>query len=588
VVPQSRHANGISVKAFDLTTGAQQWSFPVLASFSTNPPTVHNGRVYFQRGKGSNDASSPQLFCLNADTGAQIWASVFAAQSESYEAPSVNDQGIFINGGTYGGMYGFNPDGSQRFFQSLAQVDGWTPTLHKDRLFSFVGNTFTEHNPADGSTIWSLGNLSGTNVVAAQGDSAVLSSSSLLTCIDLPSRSVRWQKVASFSGRPAMAAGKAYAIQGNAVRSYALADGTPGPVFQTVGSSSSLLDQPVLFNDRLLISDSTKTWVFNLADGRLLQTLSAGGRLSYSNGYLLAAGTDGILRAFLATPQPRLVVERAGNPLTSTAVVDFPTSLIGQSSSVELTLRNTGLGELSGLSATFALVGDYSFSSAPPTTIAPGASATFTVAFTPTAPGTRTATLRLLSNDSSANPFDLMLTGKGNRAPIFAGYEVTTSVNRPLALAVRKILAKASDPDGDVVSLIQAITPGNKGGIALLANGAITYTPPVGFTGTETFEVELSDTNGAKIRGTVTVTVDPGPNAGGVGSNPPVLTMLPGGKIGIAFQGIPGRTYLVERSIGGLDNWLTIATLVADAIGKVYYVDESPPPGSAYYRLALP
>ncbi|RYD88377.1 MAG: hypothetical protein EOP50_19205, partial [Sphingobacteriales bacterium] len=43
-----------------------------------------------------------------------------------------------------------------------------------------------------------------------------------------------------------------------------------------------------------------KTWIFNLADGQLLQTLDAGGRLSYSNGYLLLAGKDGVLRAFRA------------------------------------------------------------------------------------------------------------------------------------------------------------------------------------------------------------------------------------------------------------------------------------------------
>jgi hypothetical protein len=73
-----------------------------------------------------------------------------------------------------------------------------------------------------------------------------------------------------------------------------------------------------------------------------------------------------------------------------------------------------------------------------------------------------------------------------------------------------------------------------------------------------------------------------------MGVNPPVLTVLPGGKMGLAFQGTPDRNYVVQRSVSGLDNWATLATVVADASGKVSYTDESPPAGSAFYRLGLP
>jgi hypothetical protein len=70
--------------------------------------------------------------------------------------------------------------------------------------------------------------------------------------------------------------------------------------------------------------------------------------------------------------------------------------------------------------------------------------------------------------------------------------------------------------------------------------------------------------------------------------NPPVLTSLPDGKLALAFQGIPGRTYVVQRSVNGLGNWLTLAAVGADASGKVSFTDESPPAGSAFYRLGLP
>jgi hypothetical protein len=56
----------------------------------------------------------------------------------------------------------------------------------------------------------------------------------------------------------------------------------------------------------------------------------------------------------------------------------------------------------------------------------------------------------------------------------------------------------------------------------------------------------------------------------------------------IAFHGIPGRRYIVQRSVGGLDDWATLATVTADASGKVAFTDDSPPAGSAFYRLGLP
>ena len=74
----------------------------------------------------------------------------------------------------------------------------------------------------------------------------------------------------------------------------------------------------------------------------------------------------------------------------------------------------------------------------------------------------------------------------------------------------------------------------------------------------------------------------------GANANPPKLATLPGGKMGLSFQGIPGRSYIIQRSIGGLDDWQTLATVTADATGRISFTDENPPPGSAFYRLGSP
>jgi hypothetical protein len=201
-------------------------------------------------------------------------------------------------------MYGFSLTGSQTFFRSLAQYDGWTPTVANGRLFSWVAGIFQEHNPADGTTLWSVDTTWGwsgwsmDNISAISGDSAVVIRSSEMVCIDLPSRSIRWRKPGTFQGSPAISGGRAYGIQDKKVVSFALADGVAGPVATVSETITSA--QPLLVMDYLFVASATKIFVIDRADSSVVQTLAGGGLLSFAQGHLLAAGTDGVLRAWLA------------------------------------------------------------------------------------------------------------------------------------------------------------------------------------------------------------------------------------------------------------------------------------------------
>ena len=140
-------------------------------------------------------------------------------------------------------------------------------------------------------------------VSAVQGDSAVVIRHRGDLCVDLADALGSLAVAGSIAAARRIADGRVFAIQGNAVRSYSSGRWHAGSGLSDDRQhkfDDSLIDQPILFNDRLVISSETKTWIFNLEDGALLQTLNAGGRLSYSNGYLLAAGNDGVLRAFAA------------------------------------------------------------------------------------------------------------------------------------------------------------------------------------------------------------------------------------------------------------------------------------------------
>jgi uncharacterized repeat protein (TIGR03803 family) len=171
-----------------------------------------------------------------------------------------------------------------------------------------------------------------------------------------------------------------------------------------------------------------------------------------------------------------------------------------------------------------------------------------------------------------------------NEAPTFAGYSASTPFQKAVSISLGKLLAKATDVEADALSVDSAGPSSTQGGTAVIQSGSIRYTPANGFSGVDTFPVTLTDARGASVIGTVTVNVQINT---GIGGNTPVLTSMSGGRMGIGFQGIPGRSYQVQRSTD-LNNWTTLSTVTAAANGAVTFIDDSPPPGSGFYRLRRP
>ncbi|GAA5484526.1 choice-of-anchor D domain-containing protein [Haloferula sargassicola] len=125
---------------------------------------------------------------------------------------------------------------------------------------------------------------------------------------------------------------------------------------------------------------------------------------------------------------PEIAVESpAGTGLVS-PVSDFQLGGIplGFSSSPRtIVIRNDGTAPLAGISATLGGMDAADFSldvTGLAASLAPGASSSFTVTFTPTVAAARTATLDISSNDSDENPFAISLTGSG-QAPEIVVFE---------------------------------------------------------------------------------------------------------------------------------------------------------------------
>ncbi|MGV3661547.1 MAG: ELWxxDGT repeat protein, partial [Prosthecobacter sp.] len=193
--------------------------------------------------------------------------------------------------------------------------------------------------------------------------------------------------------------------------------------------------------------------------------------------FFSATGTDtGVeLFSYNLNPQPKLaLIPPSGVPLVDNAgAINFGLVAPGQSAQQTMTLRNDGdaLLALSLVAKSGIHSEDFGFTMIPGT-IAPSASVTFTLNFMPGAAGDRTGTFHISSNDTSASPFDVALTGRG-----LTNYEVAAQdAGLPPA-------AENSDPhedyDGDgLCNMLElafgtpAATPG--GGALGLSGGSIT------------------------------------------------------------------------------------------------------------------
>ncbi|MGB6219829.1 choice-of-anchor D domain-containing protein [Haloferula sp.] len=116
---------------------------------------------------------------------------------------------------------------------------------------------------------------------------------------------------------------------------------------------------------------------------------------------------------------PEIAVELTGGVdlQTDISTVPLPDTLVGESTApVTLTVRNLGNVALGGLS--LSLDGpdssDFALGGVPfPSSIDPGASADFTLTFSPSVVGARSANLVITSDDRDENPFSLLLAASG-------------------------------------------------------------------------------------------------------------------------------------------------------------------------------
>lgn len=290
----------------DARDGEVLWSEGFGRVNSVNPPSYAYGTVYIQTGKESSSGIPPYLHAFDADTGEFIFRSIFSAQWERYQSPTIYDGSVYVNGGYYGGMYGFDAfSGEQQWFRGLRQDDNWTPAVEAQYAYSFVEGYFTAVNRLYGTTAWSVYYQDARYrtckaVVLGEMKNALVITVGHLVSFDLANEDVGWSIPANFTGLPSVANGVIYAINGGSLEARSEVNGDL--LWNWDPPEGALTDTMVLTDTHLIARTSDNTYAIELLSRQQDWSYPASGPLALGNDTLYIAGSNGVLTA-IAMPE---------------------------------------------------------------------------------------------------------------------------------------------------------------------------------------------------------------------------------------------------------------------------------------------
>ncbi len=293
-----------AIIGYNAYTGAMLWNY-LFDQSPVNPPTIAYGFVYFQQGKGFGQGGGPYLFCLDQYSGALRWRSPFSSQWDSYLAPIVVEDAVYMNAGADGGVQATNAlTGEALWFKDLDQYDKWTPAYADGFLFAWVYGNFYAINPDTGHIEWSLnvgwdwhGYTMDTTPVIME-HTALVASSIQLTAINLDTHAIRWSQSGNYDYTiPAVAGNEVYAFGDGNLEVRNLHDGA---LLWSFDGNGELINAPVLTENYVYIASANHTYVLDRQTYNLVWETNKGGWLSVADGFLYIAQPGGIVSAYRA------------------------------------------------------------------------------------------------------------------------------------------------------------------------------------------------------------------------------------------------------------------------------------------------
>jgi outer membrane protein assembly factor BamB len=297
--------------ALDASDGQTLWSKGFGRIFSVNPPSYGYGLVYVQTG---NHESDTWLHAYVAGSGDEVFKAPHSAQWERYYAPTIYDEKVYIDGGAYGGMYGFDAlTGNRMWFLGLPQYDQWTPAVAGGLAYSYVG----EYQPGlyaadrftgaqvffipDPNFEWSGWSMNLAPVLGGHNDVIVIHGGRLIT-FDLAARSIRWEIQRQFQGQPSVVRNTIYAIDGG--RLVVLDELTRAERWSWQPPEGALTGSMIVTGSHLLASTAAKVYAVDLSKRQAVWSFPAAGHLALGNDTLYVASSDGMLTAIAMPAVP--------------------------------------------------------------------------------------------------------------------------------------------------------------------------------------------------------------------------------------------------------------------------------------------
>jgi hypothetical protein len=284
-----------ALKEYD---ASRAWThdFGNLQYATTNPPGFANGKVYLSAGSQQSTA----MFAFDATSGNQLFSTPTTSQWEHYLAPVVFGGSVYSEGGGYGGMYAFDANaGSQHWFVSLYQVDGWTPAVDAGHTYVYLGSQLQVNDRLTGaSTSQIKGPDSGwpnglTPLLGAQ-DSVIVAGVAALMDFDTASKSLRWNVVGSFHAGPAYDNKIVYVLRDKSLALEARneADGSLAWSWTPPTAAQQWLSNVLLTNTLVFVSTDSATYAIDRTTHVPVWTYPFGGKLSMSSNGILYINSE--------------------------------------------------------------------------------------------------------------------------------------------------------------------------------------------------------------------------------------------------------------------------------------------------------
>jgi hypothetical protein len=173
-----------------------------------------------------------------------------------------------------------------------------------------------------------------------------------------------------------------------------------------------------------------------------------------------------------------------------------------------------------------------------------------------------------------------------NEAPVAVNDVYSTPFETPLTVPAPGVLGNDSDLDGDALTAVQQSAPTN-GTATLNADGSFTYTPSLGFTGTDSFVYRASDGIVASADATVTINVGAVPNRCPVVTNPGAQTNAETDTVSVQVAASDLDGDVLSYTATGLPPILMINPSTGEIMNVVSYDAVQHPDRSAVYPVTV-